>query len=122
MCFSEYVYIMMSHPKGLFYVGRTKELTRRVWQHRNAILRGHTAQYRINQLAYWEIQASWEAAHRRERTIKRWPRAWKINLIEGMNPGWRDLWFDIIEQDPNPQIPTGVKGPYDPSIVVRPEE
>jgi putative endonuclease len=118
----EFVYLMTSRPKGPFYTGRTRDLVRRVWQHRNGIIKGHTARYRLTKLVYWEAHPGWESAWRRERRLKRYRRAWKINLVETKNPGWKDLWFQITGQDLNPSIPLDRVGPFDPNTVLRPIE
>ena len=107
----ETVYIMASRPRGALYTGRTRDLVRRVWEHRTGFLRGHTKKYSINQLVYFEPHDCWEAAWRKEQQIKRHPRAWKFNLIEDGNPGWKDLWFDITDQ---------CHYPFSPGLVPRP--
>ncbi|GLK51417.1 GIY-YIG nuclease family protein [Maricaulis virginensis] len=91
----EAVYIMASRPRGALYVGRTTNLIWRIWQHRTGAMRGYTRRYAIKQLVWFEWHEGFETAARREYLLKRWRRAWKINLIEAMNPGWKDLWFDI---------------------------
>ena len=73
-------------------------------------LRGHTKTYSINQLVYFEPHDCWEAAWRKEQQIKRHPRAWKFNLIEDGNPGWKDLWFDITDQCHYPFPPALCRG------------
>jgi putative endonuclease len=91
----EAVYIMASRPRGALYVGRTKNLVWRTWQHRTGAMRGYTRRYSIKQLVWFEWHDGFEAAAQREYRLKRWRRAWKIELVEQMNPGWKDLWFDI---------------------------
>ena len=91
----EAVYIMASHPHGAFYVGRTRDLVWRTWQHRTGAIPGHTKRYGIKQLVWFEWHDGFESAAHREYLIKRWRRAWKINLTEARNPGWKDLLFDI---------------------------
>ncbi|WP_412545115.1 GIY-YIG nuclease family protein [Maricaulis sp. MIT060901] len=93
----EAVYIMASRPRGALYIGRTKDLVYRRRQHRNCLLTGHTQRYRITKLVYFEWHDGWEAAWRREQQIKRYRRAWKFNLIEDGNPGWKDLRFEITD-------------------------
>mgnify|MGYP001159760009 CR=1 FL=1 len=118
----EAVYIMFSRPRGVLYTGRTKDLIRRVWQHRTGLVRGFTKRHSIVQLGYWEAYGDWREAWRRERQIKRYPRDWKFNLIERKNPNWKDLWYSITEQDENPAIPQETRGRFDPSLVIRPEK
>jgi putative endonuclease len=95
----EAVYIMANRPQGALYIGRTKVLIRRVWEHRTGFREGHTKRYKITKLVYFEWFDGWEAAWRRERQLKRYRRAWKFNLIEQHNSGWKDLWFEIAGED-----------------------
>jgi putative endonuclease len=101
----EAVYIMASRPRGALYVGRSKNLVWRVWQHRTGAIPGHTRRYNIKQLVYFEYQDNWEAAWAREHQLKRYRREWKFNLIEAGNPGWKDLWFQITEDEAIPEPP-----------------
>jgi putative endonuclease len=86
---------MASRRNGTLYVGVTGDLVRRVWEHREGVVAGFTRQYRVKHLAWYEPHEDVAAAILREKQIKEWKRAWKIELIEAMNPDWRDLWFDI---------------------------
>ena len=88
-------YIMASRRNGTLYVGVTGDLVRRVGEHREGVVAGFTRQYRVKHLAWYEPHEDVAAAILREKQIKEWKRAWKIELIEAMNPDWRDLWFDI---------------------------
>ena len=90
-----YVYILASKTRRL-YIGMTNDLRRRVWQHREKITKGFAERYRINRLVHYEARGSVESAIQREKRLKNWPRAWKLHLIEGYNPEWKDLaegWF-----------------------------
>ena len=89
------VYIMTNKRNGTLYIGVTNDLVRRVWQHRQGAIPGFTKRYGLKRLVWFEQHASIEAAIRREKTMKSWPRAWKLAVIETGNPGWRDLWDDI---------------------------
>jgi putative endonuclease len=92
---SYYVYIMTSRSDTL-YTGVTNDLQRRVYEHKQKLLDGFTKKYNIDMLAYYENTDDVEAAIRREKQIKGWRRWKKIELIESMNPQWRDLsegWF-----------------------------
>jgi putative endonuclease len=100
----EAVYLLFSRPHGALYVGRTKDLVWRTWQHRTGAIPGHTKRHGIKQLGWFEWHDGFESAAHREYLIKRWRRAWKIALIEAMNPGWKDLWFDI-RGDFDEQVP-----------------
>ena len=91
-----YVYIMSSYSYVL-YTGITKDLERRVYQHKNKMICGFTKKYNINSLVYFEVTNDVTAAIRREKEIKGWTRKKKMALILGMNPNWKDLsegWFD----------------------------
>jgi putative endonuclease len=67
-----------------------------VWEHRSGLAEGFTKRYRVHRLVYFEFYDRVEEAIGREKQIKKWNRAWKIDLIEESNPGWRDLWPTII--------------------------
>jgi putative endonuclease len=90
-----YVYILASRPHGALYIGMTSELKTRVWQHRTKRISGHTAKYDIDRLVYMESFETPEDAILAEKRLKKWNRAWKIELIEKANPDWRDLWESI---------------------------
>jgi putative endonuclease len=90
-----YVYILASRPGGALYVGVTNDLVRRVYEHKQKLVPGHTKRYHIEQLVYYEVYDSPTPAIQREKNIKHWPRARKTRLIGEMNPTWRDLYDDI---------------------------
>jgi len=77
---------------GPLYTGGTSDIVRRVWQHRQGTASLFAARYRLTRLIYMERHEDIVIAIAREKTIKHWPRAWKLNLIEGQNPEWKDLW------------------------------
>ena len=87
---------MASKKEGALYTGVTSDLVARIWQHKNQVVTGHTEKYKIKQLVYFEQHLTMEAAITREKQIKKWNRQWKINLIEKSNPGWLDLWGQIV--------------------------
>ena len=89
-----WVYILASRPGGTLYVGVTNDLVRRVHEHREAVVDGFTRTYGVKHLVYFEEHATMPLAIQREHNIKHWPRRWKVDLIEGLNPDWRDLWPD----------------------------
>jgi len=91
-----YTYIMANNPRGTFYVGVTSDLIRRVWQHKSGETGGFTSRYGIRSLVYYECLGDMSAAIAREKVLKRWRRSWKISLVTGFNPDWRDLYDDII--------------------------
>jgi putative endonuclease len=87
-----WVYLLSSKPHGTLYVGMTRDLVRRVWEHKIKAIPGFTTTYGIDGLVWFEAHASLESAFARERQIKEWKRAWKIQLIEAGNPHWIDLY------------------------------
>ncbi|MEM1388535.1 MAG: GIY-YIG nuclease family protein [Pseudomonadota bacterium] len=91
---AHYVYILASRPNGAIYVGRTTNLPRRVEAHR-AGLSAHTAKYKIKTLVWFEEHEDFETSLRRERSIKRWRRGWKNQLITEQNPNWKDLTHQL---------------------------
>ena len=90
------VYILASRPQGTLYTGVTSDLVKRVWEHRSGLVEGFTKRYRVHRLVYFEFHDRIDEAIQREKSIKKWNRAWKIDLIEASNPRWRDLWTTII--------------------------
>ena len=95
-------YIMASGRNGTLYVGVTSNLLQRVWQHRESVVDGFTRQYNIKALVWYELHPTMESAISREKAMKAWQRAWKLALIESENPGWRDLWADILDREAAP--------------------
>jgi putative endonuclease len=89
------VYILASKRNGTLYIGVTSDLVKRVWQHKNDVVEGFTKKYGVHMLVYYEMHADMTEAIRREKQLKKWNRAWKIELIEKENPQWRDLWLDL---------------------------
>ena len=90
------VYILASKRNGTLYIGVTSQLAARVWQHKSKLAAGFTAKYGVDKLVYYEAHGSAESAIVREKQLKKWRRAWKIELIEGLNPEWRDLYEEIL--------------------------
>ena len=91
-----HVYILASKRNGTLYVGVTSNLARRIHEHRNGQADGFTRKYDIKTLVHVEAYKDLEEARRREQSLKRWKRQWKIALIERDNPAWRDLYDDIL--------------------------
>lgn len=89
------VYIMASERKGTLYTGVTSNLSQRVFQHREAIIRGFTSRYGCNRLVFYENYERMDDAIAREKQIKGGSRAKKIALIEAMNPEWKDLYESL---------------------------
>ena len=91
-----YTYIMASRPNGTLYIGVTSNLPKRVYEHKNHVVKGFTDKYNVDKLVYFEETAEIEVAIAREKQLKGWTRAKKIRLIESTNPEWRDLYEEII--------------------------
>ena len=87
-----WVYIMASKPYGTLYVGVTNDLARRAHEHRTGAISGFTKRYGCKTLVWYEGHLSIELAIQREKSIKRYSRQWKLNLIKDMNPTWSDLY------------------------------
>jgi predicted GIY-YIG superfamily endonuclease len=92
---SYWVYILASRPRGTLYVGMSNDLVRRIYEHREGLVEGFSREYGVKMLVYYEQHAT-ALAGQREKNIKHWSRAWKIDLIRSLNPDWRDLWHDIV--------------------------
>ena len=87
-----YVYILASRRNGTLYVGTTNDLIRRVWEHKNDLVEGFTKEYGVHCLVWYEAAETPTAAIVREKQLKKWKRAWKLQLIEEENPTWSDLY------------------------------
>ena len=86
-----YVYILASKRNGTLYVGMTNNLARRVREHKQGLIKGFTQKYDVDRLVYSESFARPRDVIEREKHLKKWNRAWKIQLIESVNAGWKDL-------------------------------
>jgi putative endonuclease len=91
-----YVYILASKKNGTLYVGITNDLIKSVYQHKEKLVEGFTKKYDVDKLVYFEVFRDPENAIKREKRIKFYKRKWKINLIEKSNPGWKDLYRDLM--------------------------
>lgn len=89
---SAWLYIMTNRPNGTLYVGVTTNLPRRAWEHREGVVEGFTKTYGLTRLVQAEEHSTVAGALQRERTVKHWPRAWKVRLILDRNPGWANLY------------------------------
>jgi len=92
---SYYVYLLASGRNGTLYTGVTLDLIRRVWEHRSDAVDGFTKRYSVHCLVWFEQADDVVAAITREKQIKKWNRAWKLELIEATNPEWRDLYDEL---------------------------
>ncbi len=91
-----YVYIMTNGVCGTLYIGVTADLSTRVHFHRIGKGSDFSREHGLTRLVYAESHEDIGSAIAREKLLKRWKRAWKLNLIEKANPGWRDLYEEII--------------------------
>ncbi|MBD8051745.1 GIY-YIG nuclease family protein [Limnohabitans radicicola] len=89
------VYILASRRHGTLYIGVTSQLVQRTWRHKNDVVAGFTQRYGVHLLVHYELHADMLTAIAREKQLKKWNRAWKIQLIESHNPDWRDLWDEV---------------------------
>lgn len=86
-----FVYILANKPRGAIYVGSARNLRTRIEQHKVGIRGSHTQKYNIKTLVYFEVHEEVIDAVHQERRLKRWRRAWKDQLIESVNPDWKDV-------------------------------
>ena len=86
-----YVYILASHRNGTLYVGVSRDLSRRWYEHQENLTPGFTSRYGVKRLVWFEQHDLLLSAIQREKNIKKYPRKWKLNLIETLNPDWNDL-------------------------------
>lgn len=93
---SYFVYILASKRNGTLYIGVTNDLIRRVYEHKQDLVDGFTKRYQVHNLVYFETTSSIDGAIRREKQIKKWNRAWKIDLIEKNNLEWKDLYPELL--------------------------
>ncbi|MDD5464693.1 MAG: GIY-YIG nuclease family protein [Candidatus Moranbacteria bacterium] len=91
-----YVYILASHRNGTLYIGVTSNLIKRIQEHKLKIVTGFTEKYNVTNLVYYEQTEDAYSALAREKALKKWNRAWKMQLIEKGNPDWKDLYDNII--------------------------
>ena len=89
-------YILASKKHGTLYVGVTSDLVKRVWEHRKDLVDGFTSRYGVHSLVWYEVHDSMESAITREKRLKSWRRAWKVELIEKENPQWVDLYDQVV--------------------------
>jgi putative endonuclease len=90
-----WVYILASQRNGTLYIGVTNDLSRRVYEHRTKQVKGFTPRYGVAMLVWYEAYGDVNEAIAREKNLKTWHRAWKLRLIEEMNPDWRDLYEEL---------------------------
>jgi len=86
-----YVYILTNKSNKVLYIGVTNDLERRMYEHKNKMVDGFRKKYNLNKLVYFDPTTDVRTAVEREKQLKNWHRDWKINLISGFNPEWKDL-------------------------------
>jgi putative endonuclease len=92
-----YVYILASERNGTLYIGVTTDLVKRCYEHKNGTFKGFTSRYKVYRFVHYEVFEDVINAIAREKALKKWSRAWKLELIEKSNPEWRDLYSEIIQ-------------------------
>ena len=90
------VHILASRRNGTLYTGVTSSLVQRVWQHKSNLAEGFTKKYSVHTLVWFEPHVTMQSAIEREKAVKEWRRAWKLSLIESVNPQRRDLYDDSV--------------------------
>ena len=111
------VYMMASGQHGTIYIGVTSDLIHRAHEHREGLIPGFTRKYGCKRLVWYEVRESITGAIHREKSLKRWPRGWKCNLIERENPLWVDLYPVLTGSAP---IPGGPLSHLNPSSLLPP--
>ena len=92
-----YVYIMASKKNRTLYIGVINNLIRRVYEHKSDLIEGFTKKYVIHKLVYYEQSDDIHNAIQSEKRLKKWNRKWKIDLIEKLNPSWKDLYVELTK-------------------------
>jgi putative endonuclease len=90
-----YVYMLTNWNNKVLYTGVTNDLERRIYEHKNKLVKGFTAKYNVNKLVYFECTSDITTAITREKQIKGWTRQKKNELIQSVNPKWRDLSMEF---------------------------
>ncbi len=88
-----YVYILTNKKDGVLYIGVTSNLQKRIWEHKEGIVKGFSKKYNLKMLVWYEVYDDIVEAIKREKAMKKWNREWKIKRIETMNPNWEDLYL-----------------------------
>lgn len=91
-----YVYFLASGRNGTLYIGVTSDLVKRVYEHKSKLVEGFTSRHNVDKFVWFEQSDSIESAIAREKQLKEWKRAWKIELIEKSNPYWNDLYAGLV--------------------------
>ena len=91
-----YIYILASRKRGTLYIGVTRDLIKRIYEHKSGFVAGFTRQYDVKLLVWYQHCDSIISATHREKQMKAWKREWKIELIESTNPHWHDLYPSLL--------------------------
>jgi len=91
-----YVYILTNSKNTVLYIGVTNNLIKRVWEHNNTLVESFTSKYKVKKLVYFETFQTIYEAITREKQLKNWHRAWKINLIKKTNTNFSDLYDELL--------------------------
>ena len=91
------MYILASAERATLYIDVTGWLKHRVWEPREGLIEGFSKTHGVKRLVWFQLFADFSSAIAREKQLKKWNRAWKLELIEETNPDWCDLWFDLID-------------------------
>lgn len=91
-----YVYLLASSKHGTLYIGVTRDLVRRVYEHKSKTVPGFTTRYGVSKLVYFEVFDDPASAIAREKQLKKWRRDWKLEIIEEHNPEWVDLYHELV--------------------------
>lgn len=92
-----FVYILASKKNGVLYIGVTRDIIKRVWEHKNKFVKGFTEKYFVDKLVWFAETSDVKEAILKEKQMKKWNRQWKINMIQKENPEWEDLYYKIIK-------------------------
>jgi putative endonuclease len=92
-----FIYIITNKKQGVLYIGVTNNLIKRIYEHKQELVKGFTKKYKLKKLVYFEIYDDVNEAILREKRLKKWNRDWKIELIEKTNKNWIDLYEEIIK-------------------------
>ena len=95
--FQPCVYILASQRNGTLYTGVTSDPVRRIWEHREGFGSRFAKRYGVSRMVWFELHSTMDTAIQREKRIKKWNRAWKLQLIEETNPRWLDLFDDLTD-------------------------
>jgi len=90
------VYMLASQRNGTLYIGVTSDLIKRVWEHKQDFVEGFSKKYGVHDLVWYEQHEDMPTAIAREKALKKWKRAWKLELIEKVNPEWKDLYEELV--------------------------